>query len=220
MDDKLVPLYDDKNFSALMFEHKGLFYFEDVAKWGIRAQEEVDRIIKVIEGLEADILHQGKELERENTVHAQKPFFSRIFTKNENGRAIGQLIQKLRDNKKNLSEMVSHLEEAIAFSPNSLEEQVNLAQELHHRKIELQAKQIEVAVTKEIRAGAHQKGVHTVVNENSFGAYDAKRVPAQRRQIRYTKEALLQPRENVKAMIERQLAQLDRDILLAEKFKK
>lgn len=219
MDEQLVTLYDDTNFRALMNEHKTLSNFEDVVKWEARAQEEIDRILEVIEALRTDILQQGKELENENNAHAQKPFLFRIFVKNKKGAAMDQFNHKLLNNREHLSEMVSQLEEAIAFTPNSLQEQMVLAEEFRQRRIALQLKK----QTAPDKVDALHKSVHTVVNDGSFGTfYDPKTKNgiAQRRQIRYTKEALLGRNESVKESIDRQIEQIDHDILWAAKFTK
>ena len=70
---------------------------------------------------------------------------------------------------------------------------------------------------KVVRTGARQQSAQA---GRVFGVfYDSKLAASERRSIRYSKESILRPHEDAKTAIERQLVQIDRDILWAEKFK-
>jgi hypothetical protein len=107
------------------------------------------------------------------------------------------------------------LSDAIDFTPNSPEEKKALLAELRIHKKELEADKREVALNMSaIRADARQKNADI----DGRASYDSKSAARDRRQIHYEKEAALQPHEDAKAAIERQIIQVEKDILRVEKF--
>jgi hypothetical protein len=113
--------------------------------------------------------------------------------------------------------MASQMQEAIDFTPNSVEEQKALLRELRQRKKELQLEKRQVAASmKAIREGARQRSAQA--GRGFFGMYNPKQAASERRSIRYRKEAALRPHEDAKAAIERQIIQIDRDILWVGRY--
>jgi len=149
--------------------------------------------------------------------HKEKAFLKRMFNDRKEEKDLTQQLQRCQELIATMEAMASEMQEAIDFSPNSIEEQKTLLKELRQRKKELQIQKREVAANmKAIRDDAHQQSVHA--GQGILG-YNSKTAAYQRRQIRYSKQAALGPQENAKAAIERQLLQTDRDILWAERFK-
>jgi len=210
--------YDDKNYRALMDEYKTLSTYENVAGWDQRAQAEVDKLAGVLQELEAEIARQSETLEQTKREHAQKSFLKRTFSDRKPEKEIAQFIDQCRQNMTTLEGMASKLQEAIDFTPNSPEEQKTLLKELRLRKKELQAEKREVAANmKAIRNEARAQSVHA---GRGFFGYSSKSAAYDRRQIRYAKEAALGPHEDAKTAIERQLIQVEKDIVWAERFNK
>jgi hypothetical protein len=209
--------YNDDNYRALMVEYKRLSTFAEVSSWDQRAQAEVDKIIIVIRNLDNEITQQSVELEQVTKAHSEKSFLNRMFSGHKAEKDIAQLIEKCRSHKMTLAELASHLQEATDFTPNSLQEQKALLKELRERKKELQFEKREVATAmKAIRTEARQQSAQA---GRVFGIfYDSKVAASQRRRIRYAKESALRPQEDTKSAIERQIAQVDREILWAERF--
>jgi len=219
----MSPLsYDTKNFQALMLEYEGLVTFADVASWDERANAEVKKIVNVIEDtnkMSADALRKLEQAKKEN---AQKGLVSRLFSGKGLETSLTQSIQQYDRYKLSLEKLASQLQEAIDYTPNSADEQKSLLKELRLQKKEIQVKKREVAATlKAIRAGARAKNANAGISKSLFNTYtyDPKLAAAQRRGIRFQREAALHPHEDEKAAIERQLIQIDRDIHWAEKFK-
>lgn len=209
--------YDESSYHALMDEYKTLSTYEAVAAWDQRAQAEVDRIAGVLQKLDAETARQLEALKQAKLEHAQKSFLKRTFAGRKPEQEIAQFIEQCRRSMATLEELASHLQEAIDFTPNSPEEQKALLRELRLRKKALQAEKREVlADMKAIRAEARVKSVHA--GKGFLGTYDSRRAAYERRQIRYAKEAALRPHEDSKAAIERQLVQVEKDIVWAERF--
>jgi len=214
--------YDDKNFNRLISECKSLTTFSAIASWDKEAQLEIERILKVIPGLDTEISRQRQAIEKYKQSQSEKSFVARLFNSNKEEKESEQLIEKYNQYKIALDTMASQLQESIDFTPNTLEDQKALLKELRQRKKELQVeKRAAAAAMKAIRADARQEGVHAGIVDGFFGGryYDSKTGAAERRQIRFAKEAKLGPHESIKASIDRQLIQIDRDIIWAEKFK-
>jgi len=204
-----VVHYDERNFRSLMAELKTLSTFAEVAAWDQRAQAEVDRIASVMRGLDTEMAAQLQALEQAKQARSEKPLLSRVFGGHGTEKDIAQHIEQYRDYKATLEGLVSQLQEAIGFTPNSPEEQKVLLEELRRRKKELRIEKREVsAATKAIRMEARQKSARA-----------ARVAASERRSIRHAKEAALRPHEDAKAAIERQIAQIERDIPWIERLK-
>jgi len=210
--------YDDSNFGKLMSDFKTLSTFSAIASWDSQAQMEIDRTIGVIRDLDIEISRQTQALEKIRQSKSEKSFVGRLFSSDKEEKELLQLIEKYNQYKATLGKMASQLQESIDFTPNSPEEQKILVKELRQRKKELQVEKKEIAAAmKAVRTGARQQSAQA---GRVFGVfYDSKLAASERRNIRYSKEATLRPHEDAKAAIERQLVQIDRDILWAEQFK-
>ena len=209
--------YTDHNFRKLMAEFKILSSFTQIAAWDEQAQVEVENIIIVIHALNDEIIKLTVALGKARSDHKEKAFLKRMFNDRKEEKDLTQQLQRCQELIATMEAMASEMQEAIDFSPNSIEEQKTLLKELRQRKKELQIQKREVAANmKAIRDDAHQQSVHA--GQGILG-YNSKTAAYQRRQIRYSKQAALGPQENAKAAIERQLLQTDRDILWAERFK-
>lgn len=211
--------YELNNFTSLMTEYKGLLTFEQVAVWDQRANIEAENIVNAIQRVDSRRADLSRSLEQSKQERAEENFITRLFSGRKTEKALEQLAEHLSQYKTSLEGMASQLQEAIDFTPNSPGEQAALLKELKARKKELQIEKREVAAEmKAIRTGATKQSAEAGM---LFGGviYDRKIAANQRRGIRYEKEATLRPHENAKTAIERQMLQVDRDILWVEKFK-
>ena len=142
----------------------------------------------------------------------------RMFSGNRTEREASQQIELCQKYTGVLETISSEMQDAIDISPTSPEEQKALLKELRLRKKELQAQKRETTTNMRlIREEARRQSVHA--GRGFLGIYDSKLASNQRRQIRYQREAALRPNEDQKAAIERQLIQVERDILWVEKLK-
>jgi hypothetical protein len=210
--------YDDGNFRKLISDFKTLETFAAIESWDSQAQIEIDRIIGIVRDIDSEIFNQTQILEKIKQSKSEKSFVGRLLSSDKEEKELLQLVEKHNQFKATLEKMASQLQEHIDFTPNSPEEQKVLLKELRQRKKELQVEKKEVAAAmKAVRTDARQQSAQA---GKVFGVfYDSKFAASERRNIRYSKEATLRPHEDAKAAIERQLIQIDRDILWVEKFK-
>ena len=210
--------HDLNNFKALMNEYKGLLTFEQVASWDQRASAEVEQIANAIREADAKRADASRRLEQTKQERAEQNFIARLFSSQKIEKSLDRLIQQFIEYKTSLEGLAAQLQESIDFTPNSPEEQASLIKELRQRKKELQLEKREVAAAmKAVRDDARQRSARA---GQALGGliYSSKVAASERRGIRYAKEAAVRPHEDAKAAIERQLVQVDRDILWAEKF--
>lgn len=219
MNPELDKPYDLNNFKSLMTEYKSLLTFEQVASWDQHASAEVAIIVSAIQQTDSKRAELSRRLAQAQQERAEENFIARLFKGQKDEKALEQITEKLSEYKTSLEGLASQLQEAIDFTPNSPEEQGTLLKELKARKKELQVKKREVAAEmKAIRTGATSQSAKAGMYLGGL-VYDRKLAASQRRGIRYEKEAALRPHENATAAIERQILQVDRDILWVEKFK-
>lgn len=210
--------YDDANFHSLLKQLPALSRFTEVMEWDAKARSETERIVEVVEKLDAECEQQFNALVQIKSEHSRKSFLGKMFASGKQERHLAQIIERCRNHKVTLEEMVTRMLEAIDFTPNSAEDQTALLKELRLRKKELQVQKREVSASmKAIRTDARQQSAQA---GTMLGiTYSTKVASSQRRSIRYTKESALRPHEDIKAAIERQLIQVDRDMLWVERFK-
>lgn len=210
--------YDDGNFGKLTSDFRTLATFSAIASWDRQAQMEIERITGVIRELDIEVSRQTQILEGVRKSKSEKSLIGRLFSSGKEEKELLQLVEKYNQYKATLGKMASQLQESIDFTPNSPEEQKTLLKELRQRKKELQVEKREIAAAmKAVRTDARQQSAQA---GRVFGVfYDSKVAASERRSIRYAKETTLRPHEDAKAAIERQLVQIDCDILWAEKFK-
>jgi hypothetical protein len=186
-------LLSESNYTRLMLAFQNISTFSEVSEWDRNAEIAIQKIIDSIHNLETEI-------------DSYKDIFNQL---------------KINELKKQhmavLENMANKLQEAIDFTPNSSKEQKILLKELRHQKKELQLQKREVTANmRSIQANARSRSVRA--GRGFFGIYDSKLAAYERRRIRYQKETALHPNEDMKAAIERQIMQTDKDILWVEKF--
>lgn len=212
-----VIQYSDENYHKLMAQMKTLTSFEEVASWDDSANAELETMLKLAMDLGNQIASERAALEQAEMNHSHKPFLSRLFGSRDEENKIKASIKKYEGYLKVLQQRAPELQEAVDFTPNSPEEKKALLQELRLRKKELQLQKRELAATmKAIRTNARQKSSEAGLIFGVF--YDRKSAAYQRRNIRYNKEAALRPHESEKDSIERQILQVDRDIVWVDQF--
>jgi len=184
---------------------------------GYPGTRRIAKLTKGVAALDKSILHASAALEQEKQELGQESFFRRHFGAHKSHEASGARLLDLRQRKAQLDSLAQKLHTAIDSTPRSAEEKSLLVKELRLRKKELQAEKREAsAAMTSIRKEARVESVHA--GKTWLGLYDSSLAAAQRRAIRYAKEAALNPHEDSKAAIERQIAQVERDILWLERF--
>ncbi|MEG4488526.1 hypothetical protein [Microcoleus sp. D2_18a_B4] len=182
------------NFNSLMEKYKKLSTFDEVAEWDKEAESAIAKIVVSIERLDTLILKYSSNV---NTFTQEK--FKNKY-------------------KEILENMAEKLQEAIDFTPKNSEEKKTLLKELTLAKKELQLQKREVAATmKNVNQESRSKSVRA---GSYLWMYNSKIAAKERRKIRYQRDAELKPNEATKAAIERQILQIDKDIMLIKHFTK
>ncbi len=196
---------------ALITEFDNLKTFEQVIDWDARAGSTLEKI----EGLPAEFDEQISEseakLETAKQARQSLPFFKRLFAGHATEEQIQRSIDELRTGKRQIEKLYDRLQECIDLTPNSAESRKEMIAEFKARKKELQTEKRAVAAEMaSIRVDARQRTTDTA--RGKYGAHD-------RRNIRAQKEAALEPHEDSKAAIERQIVKIERTINWLERFK-
>ena len=196
-------LIRDNNFQMLMSELKQLSAFNEVDKWDKEAELELLKINSQIQQLNSEIARCQQAF---SSSRLQQLLFK-------------STLQQINHSYKiTLENMANELQEAIDFTPNSLNEKKELLKELKTRKKELQLqKRVVAANMKAIRRKARTESANA---GRSLYGYNSKMAARERRRIRYHKEAHLRPHEDLITAIERQLLQIDKDIFWTESIGK
>lgn len=180
-------------YQTLMGNFSKLSTFSEVDKWDKLAELEIKKLVTSLEKI---------ELKLENN--------QKIFNQSKISELRAKYINPLEN-------IATKLQESIDFTPNSLQEKKVLLKELKQRKKELQLQKREITASmRTIQANARSRS--TYAGRGFLGMYSSKLAAHERRRIRYDKEAALRPQEDLKAAIDRQILELDKDILWAEKF--
>lgn len=180
-------------YTQMMLDFQKLSTFQQVEEWDRLADLEIQQIINSVQTIESEIAKYSDILGQFN---------------------INQLKQRYIVVLENMAEK---LQEAIDFTPNSIKEQKILLKELKQQKKELQLKKRELTANmRSIQADARSRSIYA--GRGFLGIYDSKLAAHERRRIRYQKEEALRPSEDIKAAIDRQILQIDKDILWVERF--
>lgn len=182
------------NYNSLMEKYKQLSTFDEVAEWDKEAESAIAKIVVAIERLDTLVLKY-----RDNVKTSTQEKFKNQY-------------QEILEN------MAEKLQEAIDFTPKNSEEKKTLLKELTLAKKELQLQKREVAATmKNVNQESRSKSVRA---GSYLWMYNSKIAAKERRKIRYQRDAELKPNEATKAAIERQILQIDKDIMLIKHFTK
>lgn len=199
----------DSNLKKLMSEFQTLSTFAGVMDWGKKAGDEIERIAGIIRALDIEIARDAHELERIRYEQAKKPLVGRLFNKGSGEeKDIEQRIEQRRQEKTALEKETLQLQEAIDFTPKSADEKKVLMNELRQHKRQLQEKRREITTV--------IRGPRTELQQAPEPGFDA--AAAKRRKARYARDSELREQEKSKDAMDRQLSQIDSDLLWVEKF--
>lgn len=192
--------------------------FDKVKEWDEAAIAHVAKIVATVGNIDIELNRLNQEMQSAQQEHKDKPFLNRMFSSSPEQK-FKSAIAELENQKISLESLSEELQSKIDFTPNSPEEQKILIKELKQHKKELNVSKRELAATmKEIRTGARQESANASYGVGALLG-GSKYTAAQRRAIRYDKEAKLSPHEDERASIERQLLEIDKLIIWTERFR-
>jgi len=181
-------------FDYLTNKFRNLSTFSEVVEWDKEAEVVIAEIVDKIKFLDTIVLQYSNVNNSTQTKFKQK-------------------YQEILEN------MALKLQESIDFTPNNSDEQKSLIKELSFTKKELQLQKKEVTANmKNVNEKARSRSVRA--GNNFLGIYNSKMAASERRNIRYQRDAQLRPNEAIKAAIERQILQIEKDILWVKRFTK
>lgn len=208
-----------EEINKLTAQFQSLQTFEEVADWDYRAKQAIESINGIIRNSQTEKAQTQSKLQQLQNDHEEKSIFGKILGGKKELNQLEEKIGKIDTLISKFESLINDIQSKIDITPNTPEEKTHLLKELSLEKKELTVKKREInAQIKEIRTAARQKSVNTtdsLVGVIAGSKYRA----ATRRDIRYQKEQMLTPHEDEKSYIERQLLQIDKDILWVERFK-
>lgn len=192
----------------------GLSSFSEVAAWDQQAEKLIVDISESLDVAACDLKLLDRGLVTAEQERRGGSLLMRFFRSKEE-RRIAATMEALVLWITRLKSLARNLSEKIDFTPNNPEEQKQLVRDLKLRKKDLAIEKREIAATmREIKAGARAEAASAV---GFLGG--SQRTKEERRQIYLQAEAEQRPHESEKARIEREILQLDRLILWAERFR-
>jgi len=209
--------YDQTRLSELLEAHNHLCTYTAAHQWDEQALAEITKIKETLAALNEAIAHASAALDQATRDLEQESFLKRTFGSHKSHEAGGARLWDLQQRKVQMARLAEQLHTAIDLTPRSAQERNLLLKELRLRKKELQIRKRETsAAATAIRQEA--RGESARAGKTWLGFYDPELAAAQRREIRYAKEAALHPHEDAKAAIGRQLLQIEKNLLWVERF--
>jgi hypothetical protein len=183
---------------------------DEVKEWDKKASSEIEKLLIHVHNIEVKQQLLSTAIIEEKQKHESKSFFAKLFDSQEKKKLLVEKHNQMGISKKMLIKTIDDLTNAIAFTPDSPEDVKDLIKECRNTKKELriQKKTVNSQMTS-IRVEARQKSSQTIYGK--YGKWD-------RRMIQLNKEAALQPHENEKTALERQIIKLDQMELWLERF--
>jgi hypothetical protein len=202
--------FDSSKVTTLSESIVSLKTINEVFEWDKNAAAEIELLKNHVNIIERKLQQISSAIIVEKQKHDAKSFFSKIFDNEKEKKYLLEKHNKLSVSRKMIEKTVEDLSNAIAFTPDSVDDVKTLIKECRNSKKELQIqkKSINSEMTS-IRVEARQKSVNTMYGK--YGKWD-------RRMIQLNKESALQPKENKKAAIERQIIKIDQLELWLERF--
>lgn len=195
----------------------GLLTFQDVAIWDETATKHVHNLASLCRWLQRQI--EALEIERANaeTAYRNRSFLTRAFSASP-ALQIQPNIDRMKAMADKCSGLLDLLYANIDFSPNDPTSKKAVIAELKHKKKELQLEKREIGMAAQlIRTEARQRSAGVPYSAGAFFA-GRKWTALERQSIRHAKERALAPHEEAKAFIDRQIHQIDRLVLWAERL--
>ncbi len=205
-----IEAVDDQKYKELISGLQALSNYAGVRSWKIQAEQEIARLAGIARALDAEIAQQSLEYEKVKYEQSKKSFVGKLLGKGEDDKGLAAQLEKSQKQKLTVVTMARELQEYIDFTPGSPEEKAVLLDELRSRKREIQEKKREITqVMRNIRPAVKPQGPNPGTPEAaSF----------ERRRARYAAEAAVRLDETTKQALDRQSAQLEKDLQWVEKF--
>ncbi len=203
--------YDTSHTRQLISQIEGLHSFGDVALWKAQVTEALQSIRAAIKATDLRLQQTDRDIQQVKSNRQDKPVLARLFSgRQEEKRFLAEKSRLTHENSQ-LQELVDQIEAAIDLAPDSPEDLKNLLKECWQRKKELQIrKKAANAEMRVISVEARQQTATTVAGKYGQG---------NRRRIRLAKEKALEPYEEEKATLDRQMIKLEQTMTWLERFK-
>lgn len=210
----------NKDLKLLTVHFSNLRTFEDIVEWDSSAQRVIESLQNTIQTLIVLKSHKQAELKQLDQEKRNKSFLEKLLSGNKEYKKLEDEIQKNDGVVSQCKTFIDDIKSKIAFTPKTPEDQANLLRELRLEKKELNQRKKELnSKMREIRTAARQETVKKADSVTAVFWFGSKYRTAIRRRIRTAKENELSPHEDEKTIIERELLQIEKEILFVERFK-
>ncbi len=204
-------------YKELLSSFDNLESFSDAIQWDSDANSLIELFkVSIYDFLEFQKTLQH-ELEKTISVRKSKSFFGRNFSSTKSEKEHRKSIIKMDEVVNSTESVIEKLQELIDRTPNSKADQKEMLNELKTLKKDLSLEKREINETiRQVNVEA-RKSISRVTGMRGGTLGSVARF--HRVNVRYQKEAALRPNEDAKAGINRQLLQIEKDILWVSRFK-
>jgi primosomal protein N' len=205
------------NADELGHRFQALDTYEDAARFDSDALAAIHLFERYKADLEAFILSENTLLQEASSARAALPFFKRLFASRVEEKLHASSTDTARTGITSVDKAIADLYELIDRTPASRAEQKQMLAELRllKKEVSTQKRSLNEAM-REIRTKARQDMTSwTGVSGRGVVGSVAR---LERMSIRHNKEAALAPHENTKALLERQIIDIERRINWVERF--
>jgi hypothetical protein len=203
-------------YKELLPSFDNLENFSEAIQW----DSDASSLIELFKNSISDFLEYQKSLQQEleiiKTERESKSFFMRSFSSKKSEKEHAESILDMADVVKKTEIIIEKLQDLIDRTPNSKVEQKEMLNELKtiKKNLALEKREINESIRKVNVEARKSISKVTGISGGIFGTV----ARAHRVSVRYQKEAALRPNEDAKAGINRQLLQVEKDILWVSKF--
>jgi hypothetical protein len=204
-------------YKELLSSFDNLETFSDTIQW----DSDASSLIELFKDSVSDFLEYQKTMQQELEIikaeRESKSFFARNFSSKKVEKEHTDSILDMADVVKKTEIVIEKLQDLIDRTPNSKADQKEMLNELKtiKKNLTLEKREINESI-RQVNVEA-RKSISKVtgISGGIFGTV----ARAHRVNVRYQKEAALRPNEDAKAGINRQLLQVEKDILWVSRFK-
>jgi hypothetical protein len=199
-----------KSVDNLLQKHKTLKTFRDAQEWDTDALAVIELLQEFLKDISNFRDEQKKKLDELKLERKEGSFFKKVFSSRSDENETVEYINKADAETQSILDGIDLLFAMMDKTPASKSEQKELANELRQLKKEYALQKREVNENlRQVRASARQKTANwTGVSAGLVGSV----ARHQRTSIRLEKERALAPNEDLKAVIEKNLVALERDL--------
>ncbi len=204
-------------FAQFSASFETLATFRGAGDWKCQVADILKKLPGALQSLDRQIAAKAQELSEAKRQFQEQSFLKRAFGSHQSEAAIAQQINNLQCERNHLIGSGQELQQKSDLLPDSRPIRDILIKEIRSRikELKIEKKQAAMSMT-EIRRDA--RVASDGAGKDWLGLYDSSLAARERRGIRHAKENALQPYENAKENLERQILFLEKRIIWLERL--